>query len=256
MTAMEPLPPLAPTSIDESALEVLEDTDPERAVEIPKWEIESLAHAEVLMRRLRRLRHRENDVKAQANDWRAPIDEWERAALARLAGPIERYTDQLKTYAILQREYDQRNKTLRVPSGEVPTRRDSGPKISIDDPDAVVEWACNQLGGAEFDEVIETSFSVKATAMKNRLEIHPTPDPWCRTCGCELVEPPDGIVGDLSAFRHLDPATDADHAAAPGERLAVIYRKPRDDEPDVELEIPGVSASKPKTTATAVKPYP
>lgn len=251
MSAAVPLPPLAPAPDDLDWLDGLEEGVRENA-DLEAWEIEGMAHAEVLMRRLRRLRRREKEVIEQAQEWRQPIEEWESAELARLSGPIGWYEERLRTYALLLRERNDRAKTLRVPSGEVPTRRSKEPKISIDDPDVVIEWACNELQGGAFDEVIDTRFAVKVAEMKHRLGVVPVQDAWCTVCGCELVEPAEGEDGP---WLHLG-AGEYDHDAAPGERLTVVFRRVLEDESIEDVEMPGVSAEPPRTTAPKVNPNP
>jgi Bacteriophage Mu Gam like protein len=252
-----PLPDLPPAhALDEpDYLDDLEDAKSpdhdnarEGAAREP-WVITSEFSAEGAMRRLRRLTQRVRDVKDQAATWREPIDDWERDELARLAPGIEFLSIRLEAYAIERREADPRTKTIRVPSGEIPTRR-AAACVKIIDDETFVDWAAGELEGGDFDEVVDTKLTPKVRAAQARLSIRYEPDPWCRICGTELVEPPEG---EDVGWRHLDEAQTEDHAPEPGTTTFVAYVRASEDGEAEVVRVRGVAIEPERMTAT-VKP--
>lgn len=100
--------------------------------------------AEKLMRRLVAAIRRRDSIKQQAADLIAPIEAWRDRELAPFERRVAWLTDHLKLYAIKRRvrlgEKDPQAKTLRLPSGTVPTtRRDR--RVDVHDGDKFVAWA-------------------------------------------------------------------------------------------------------------------
>lgn len=100
--------------------------------------------AEKLMRRLVAARRRELAIEDEARDLIEPIEQWRDAQLAPWTRRIAWLADHLKLYAVKRRvrlgEKDPNAKTLKLPSGTVPTRRTER-RVDVADPAAFLAWA-------------------------------------------------------------------------------------------------------------------
>lgn len=83
------------------------------------------------------------DVRDQAAKMRADVNDWEQRELARIEPRIQRRRDQLTAYAMRLRTETGR-KTLDLVSGTVRTAT-AGAHIEVDDREAVIAWASDQV---------------------------------------------------------------------------------------------------------------
>jgi phage host-nuclease inhibitor protein Gam len=100
--------------------------------------------AEKIMRRLVAAYRRRAAIIAEARDLIEPIEKWRDEQLAPWDRRIAWLADHLKIYAVKRRvrlgEKDPAAKTLKLPSGAVPTRRTER-RVDVSDPDAFLAWA-------------------------------------------------------------------------------------------------------------------
>lgn len=100
--------------------------------------------AEKVMRRLVYAHRRRREIKAQAEELLDPIIRWRDESLAPWERRIAWLSDHLKLYAVKRRwllgEKDPGAKTLKLPSGTVPTRRKDR-TVDVMDEAAFLAWA-------------------------------------------------------------------------------------------------------------------
>jgi phage host-nuclease inhibitor protein Gam len=100
--------------------------------------------AEKIMRRLVAAHRRRAAIIDEARDLIEPIEKWRDEQLAPWNRRIAWLADHLKIYAVKRRvrlgEKDSAAKTLKLPSGTVPTRRTER-RVDVSDPAAFVAWA-------------------------------------------------------------------------------------------------------------------
>jgi phage host-nuclease inhibitor protein Gam len=116
----------------------------ERFSRIRQFAPQTDVDAEKVMRRLVAAHHRRKQIIDQADELIAPIEAWRDSQLVPWERRIAWFTDHLRQYAILRRfhlgERDPQAKTLRLPSGDVPTRRVDR-RVEVVDPAAFITWA-------------------------------------------------------------------------------------------------------------------
>lgn len=109
-----------------------------------KYEPTDDVEAEKLMRRLVLAHRRRAAIIKQAEDLIVPIEEWRDRELAPFERRIAWLSDHLTLYAVKRRirlgEKDPQAKTLRLPSGDVPTTR-KAPRVDVLDADEFTAWA-------------------------------------------------------------------------------------------------------------------
>lgn len=150
-----PIPEDAPPFDDEYIDEYLDpESDPlgigasteqvERFERIRKFSPTDDVAAEKVMRRLVTAHHRRRQIIDQANELIAPIEAWRDSQLVPWERRIAWLTDHLRDYAIRRRfrlgERDPQAKTLKLPSGDVPTRRQER-RVDVMDAAAFIAWA-------------------------------------------------------------------------------------------------------------------
>lgn len=121
---------LVPLPVDEDAALI--------EVQAEGWEPRDDAAVERALRLLDRLAAKFVAVRAQAAAWRAEIDDWEAAEVARVRGPATRATLGLEGWALMER-IRTGAKSFVYPSGVIETRkgRDS---ITVTDEEALLAW--------------------------------------------------------------------------------------------------------------------
>lgn len=199
----------------------------------------SRREAEWPMRKLAVLGARAREVKAQAAEWRAPIDAWEADELNRVAGAIEYFTHMLKRFAIAWRRENPKEATIRLPAGEIATTQPKTPKLSIVDEPAVLAWATAHLDGEKYDEVVQQVESVLVSKLKDYVSVQRKLEPFCQVCGVAL-----SFDMTTRATTALHPEGEYDHEPTPVAGWEVLFN----GEP-----VPGVTAELGDVTAT-VKP--
>lgn len=166
-----PRPPSVDAELDEAIMLALdpavEGIDASLPDSVQRWQIDNLDSAEWAMRKLARLEARAVAISRQADVWRAPIDQWEQAEQARIEPAALFFAERLRTYAVARRAEDERaNKTLRLPSGTVSTRRATEPKVVLTDEEAVIAWAAASLPADEYEAVVQTVQTVRISALR------------------------------------------------------------------------------------------
>lgn len=147
----QPIPEDAPPFPDEALDEYLEPHGPPASIDrmaefdrIRQFEPTDDVAAEKVMRRLVVALRRKQQIQEQYEELVDPIIRWREEALK----PWDRRTawlsDHLRLYAVKRRarlgEKDPQAKTLRLPSGSVPTRRKER-TVDVDNAEVFVAWA-------------------------------------------------------------------------------------------------------------------
>lgn len=152
MTDLPPIPEDAPPFPDDALDEYLDpDHGPPaligRAPEfdrLRRFEPVDDVDAEKVMRRLVTAHRRRRLILDQAEELLDPIIRWRDEALKPWDRRIAWLTDHLRLYAVKRRwklgEKDPQAKTLKLPSGTVPTRRKDR-TVDVMDADAFIAWA-------------------------------------------------------------------------------------------------------------------
>lgn len=188
-------PPIA-AELDEALLAAHVDATLPDAVQ--GWQIDSLDAAEWAARRLIAAERRADEVRAQAEIWREPIDRWETDELARLDPAIRYFTDRLRAFALVRRADDERhNKTTRLPSGEITTRSGGEPKVVVEDEAAVIAWAKETLTEGELPAVVKKVETVllpglRAAVAAVEQELLLPPAQWEPITGVYVDDPANG----------------------------------------------------------------
>ncbi len=105
------------------------------------WSVCDTGSAEWAMRKLAHAEHQIAEVRADARRFKDQIEAWEKAQLRRPERAANFFTGQLVTYARRKRE-EEDQKTLKLPSGEVTSRRNPArPEIVKDEESDFIEWA-------------------------------------------------------------------------------------------------------------------
>lgn len=217
------------------------------------WEITSVQQAEAVMRRLRRLVVRQRETIVQAQAWREPIEEWERDQLKRITPGIEFYARQLEVFGKRHRGEFPKEKTIRLPSGDIATKQGTAPVAEVVDEDTVVDVLAAVLDTERYGETVKTVESVRLKEFRALVRCVEVEAPWCQQCGERLQEwAPDCHLPRTptdARWTHLDPDVDADHAARPVMEWAVVF-----GEGDAEVRVTGAAVKLPEITAVA-KPH-
>lgn len=219
------------------------DAIPERA---RAWQITSTGAAEWAMGKLAGFEKQAHAVREQAATWREPIDEWEADQMKRLKPRIDWFRGHLERYGLAWREENPREATVRLPSGEIATRRGSGSVVSITDEEIVLEWAKAHLDDDTYEIVVKTTEKVKLTEFRALALIVDDDVPFCAGCGAQIDSIPTSTNGgdETIEWRHAgDDGTtvDFDHPAVPVKREVVKVGS--------EIVL-GVDVVPPATTAT------
>lgn len=217
------------------------------------WEITSVQQAEAVMRRLRRLVVRQRETIVQAQAWREPIEEWERDQLKRITPGIEFYARQLEVFGKRHRGEFPKEKTIRLPSGDIATKQGTAPVAEVADEQAVVDVLAAVLDTERYGETVKTVESVRLKEFRALVRCVEVPTPWCQDCGGQLVE----LIGNddvperatTSSWSHLDPGADEECTARPVMEWAVVF-----GEGDAEVRVTGAAVKLPEITAVA-KPH-
>lgn len=143
--------------------------DLDALVPVARWRIGSEGEAEWAMRHLAAAEGTVADRKAQAAAWRAPIDEWERSAVAEAEGRARFFRGHLEDF--MRRERTDRRKSIPLPSGRIESRGATEPKVIVVDEPAVIEWAEESLGADVVGAVVKTTQSVLLTGLREEAKI-------------------------------------------------------------------------------------
>ena len=109
------------------------------------WRITDDLAADWAMAKLADARRHLAELEAQRREYTARADQWFTRTAAGPTRDREFFTAHLSVYAQQVRSQSGgKVKTLRLPSGEVSTRTGSEPRPTIEDPQAVLEWALAQ----------------------------------------------------------------------------------------------------------------
>lgn len=127
----------------------------ERFTRIRKFAPTDDVAAEKVMRRLVTAHQRRRQIIDQADELIAPIAAWRDSQLVPWERRIAWFTDHLREYAVLRRfrlgERDPQAKTLKLPSGDVPTRRQER-RVDVIDAAAFIAWA----QANDYDSLVRT----------------------------------------------------------------------------------------------------
>lgn len=197
------------------------DAIPERA---RAWQITTTGAAEWAMGKLAAFEKQAMAIRQQAATWREPIDEWEADQMKRLRPRVDWFRGHLERYGLAWREENPREATIRLPSGEISTRRGSGPTVAISDEQIVLEWAKAHLDDDTYETVVKTTEKVKLSEFRALALIVDDDVPFCEQCGAQLEE---SEIVNLS-----------------GERLEHHWRHSGDDGTTVDFDHPAVPAKR------------
>lgn len=111
---------------------------------VARWAIGSEGEAEWAMRHLRGHLRRRAEVKAQADEWRAQIDQWERGEVAKLLPSLEFFAGRLEAYGLAVRKADPDRATIDLPSGAIKTTS-SGARVTVEDDRLAGLWLAENL---------------------------------------------------------------------------------------------------------------
>lgn len=234
--------------------DALEQVTPATTIaEIPevarRWEIDGPRTAEWAMRRLVELKAEARAIAEQAEDWRAPIDAWERDGLARFAQRIQFFEGHLERYGVEQRIAKPKEATIRLPSGTISTRKPSAPVVSVADEEALVNFLGAWLDSEAFEAVVKKVETVRLGPLRELVTVESREAPWCSACGAGLTKEPASSDGPEAWWHDGEPETRFDHAAVPGETFAVLFKTENGD----NLAVVGAVAAMPDISVT-VKP--
>lgn len=153
---------------------------------IEEW-LDNDRTAESALRRLRRLTHKREELRAQCDAWTNEILEWWSGEDGPMAREVERLTTALEHYALATRSRDDR-KTVELPSGTLSTRQATDPIIDITDPKAVIAWLDAEDTGIP-EDVVRREPKVLVSALRKHLAVHRTEDGemFVTTAAGELV---------------------------------------------------------------------
>lgn len=109
------------------------------------WRIRDDMAADWAMRKLAEAQAHIDQLDRQHLEYVTRADQWRQRVIAGPRRDVEFFTAHLAVYAQQVRSQSGgKVKTLRLPSGEVPTRTGSAPRPTIEDPQAVLQWALDQ----------------------------------------------------------------------------------------------------------------
>lgn len=175
--------PLPERTAYDELLDVVGD-DPELHGPFPM--LADLEHAERAMRHLGHLQREITEASQQAAVWHDEIDRWHASVDQPLRRRAAFVTRQLEAFAIEHRT--ERAKTVRLPSGEIATRRAKDPVVDIVDEAAVLEWAGDTLDMDAYADVVKTVESVRIARLRDHVVIDGDDD------GRVVVHPATGTI--------------------------------------------------------------
>ncbi len=160
------------------------------------WTISDDRTAEWAMRLYAQAERELAEAGERASEWHAEIDRWLTAAGKRPAQTMEFFAHHLERYQRARRDADPKNTTLRLPSGEVPSRKRSE-HVDIVDADDLAFWAWAN----HRPDLLKLSPQV--SKVRETVQIEDRVDHWwyAMSCGCEGEMPapevggPDSLVG-------------------------------------------------------------
>ena len=117
----------------------IEGEQPVESLEAQRWEITGIRSAEWAMARAAQYDARLAEIDAEADHWRRMIDDWVDRQSREARRSSEFFHGHLERFALAQREATG-EATLRLPSGEVRTRKGQG-RFVVTDEDAALCWA-------------------------------------------------------------------------------------------------------------------
>lgn len=228
--------------VDEYAAEGV-DPIPE-AAHIPTTK----AHAEWAMRKLAALLVKQNETAVQAAEWRAQIDEWADAELARVKPHVAYFEDMLERFGIAWRREHPDEATVRLPSGEIATTQPKTPKVVVMNEAAVIAWAKDAIDEDNGrDAVVKVTESLLTSGLREVVDVQRRLIPFCSICGESLMPTTEGDGDERRDGWAHGPSPDPevhDHEPEPGSMWEVL----RDGAP-----VPGLAAELGDITAR-VKP--
>lgn len=134
---------------------------PDHLLDQPDAELEPIANQEIAEYALRRIATIEDHVRrvrAQASMWRSRIDAWLTDETTAPAARVDRLNRMLVAWGIEQRNANPRGTaTFRLPSGEIATKRGKEPTVELDDEEAFLAWAVEELDAARYEAVTRTT---------------------------------------------------------------------------------------------------
>lgn len=221
-----------------------------------RWQVADMPSAEWAMRRYATLDAEISEKEHLAADWIDQVRQW----LDRTRRPLVRRRDffehHLTDYALRWREQDpKRNKTLNLPSGDVPTRLVPA-RPEVQDDEAFVTWAHTNAPSA-----IKSKWSPVAAEVKGLVEFLPA---WVENGrddingavvsykGCLIAVP---MEPDLQARLHDGDFTCVHEETLPLRRIMPLVRSVDDETVDraMYMLVPGV-VQVPETIKVSVKP--
>lgn len=106
---------------------------------VRSFRVEDVGAAEWAMRKLRAVERERTEAREQAAVWKAEVDVWLEAELARSASTAAFFTAHLERYAV-QCRIETGRATLTLPSGKVSTTQQKA-KVVVEDEAVVIAWA-------------------------------------------------------------------------------------------------------------------
>lgn len=229
------------------------------------WQVGSRGEAEWAMRKLAVLRERQRDVRTQAIEWRERIDAWAADEAKRIEPAVEFFEGHLQRYAVEQRALTG-DATVRLPSGEISTRKPTKPTVQIDNDEALLAWLEDFLPSGIYEDVVQIVHKPKLVELRRNVETRPVEMPWCVVCGVPLLDliergrienGEDWKPGEGVRWAHEDePLQTYDHPATPAPGFEVVWKSPPLDAfPEVPSGldgtlVPGLSAAIGDVTAS------
>jgi hypothetical protein len=151
------------------------------------WRITSPDQAEWAMSKLAQAKNNLSDLKRQLREYVDRVTSWHRRAAAGPSADATFFEAQLMVYAWVQRAATRgQTKTVKLPSGEVGTRKPGEPEAVIVDPQAVVEWALLHA-----PDIVKTTHEVLVTELRKAV----------------LVRKQEGVEGLRVVAKHVDADT-------------------------------------------------
>jgi phage host-nuclease inhibitor protein Gam len=160
-------PPWSEQELDALAAEAEAGYDVER---MRTRELAGTEQAQWAMAELARLRGLLGELKVQSDAWTARITKWYEDSTHPLKGRAAFLEDRLEHYALAMRErFD--TATVKLPSGEVTTRKSAAKVVSTDD-DAVIAWLKDNATQLDFDDCVRTTYELRISEVRKHVSPH------------------------------------------------------------------------------------
>lgn len=167
-----PIEPLTEAEVNE-AIEVIRH-DEDRALlpaRVRNFELDTVPKAEWAMRHSVAAHTALEELEADAKAWHAQIDSYVADLRGALDARIELFDGALEQYAKNRRALNEKDKTIKLPSGEIATRKASTGVVHVGNEETFIAWANAALDPEEFALAVKTNPKVLVKGVREIVDV-------------------------------------------------------------------------------------